>query len=500
MTSMFKLSDVTKSFGNNQVLRGVDLDFDPGKVTALLGANGAGKSTVIKVLSGVHSDYGGTISLDGAPVRIDSPGTARRLGIEAVHQKISDGIVPGLSVIENLLFDEIVNNETRRFTSTRAMLSKAKEVASVLDLSWSDAQMRGDVDNLVLADQQLLLLARALVRQPRLLILDEPTSALSKSEAARLFGVIERLKADGVGVLYVSHRLHEIDQIADELVVLRDGQIRGRYDPPFDWSSALDDMLGQSRSETVERDDEMRGTKDVLALSGVRLLPKSNDLDVTFRAGEVTGVFGLLGAGKTELATGIFGAAPFSAGRMTLDGDNYSPGSPSKAISRDVFMVPEDRAAGTIVGDWSVGWTVSLPFLASVSSLGILSKVTERRIGDDVIERFGVVANSADDAVTSLSGGNQQKVVVGRWLKEQPKVMILDEPFQGVDIQARHDLVQRVRQVATEGSAVILMTSDLEEIMQAADRVVVLVDGELRHDAYLTETSRDEILDSLVTS
>ncbi len=499
MTSMFELRDITKSFGTNQVLRGVDLDFEPGRVTALLGANGAGKSTVIKVLSGVH-DYGGTISLDGAPVTIDSPGTARRLGIEAVHQKISDGVIPGLSVAANLLFDEIVTNETSRFASSRSLLPKAKEMASILDLGWTDAQFKGDVDDLLLADQQLLLLARALVRKPRLLILDEPTSALSKSEADRLFEVIEQLTEAGVGVFYVSHRLREIDRIADELVVLRDGQIRGRYEPPFEWSSALDDMLGQTRAETEERNDEMQGTADVLQLQGVQLLPKSDPIDVTFRAGEVTGVFGLLGAGKTELASGMFGAAPFKVGAMTLNDSTYAPRSPASAIKDEVFMVPEDRAAGTLVGDWSIARTSSLPFLSAVSSLGILNAKSEQDVGETVIRDFGVVANSAKDPVISLSGGNQQKVVVGRWLKEQPVVMILDEPFQGVDIGARHDLVVRVREVAKAGSAVVLMTSDLEEIMQAADRVLVLVDGEIQHDVYLSQTSREEILDSLVTS
>ncbi len=500
MSAMFELRDLTKSFGTNQVLRGVNLDFEPGKVTALLGANGAGKSTVIKVLSGVHPDYGGTISLDGVPVEINSPGDARRMGIEAVHQKISDGIIPGLSVAANLLFDEIVTSETSPFASSRSLLPKAKEMASVLDLGWSDTQLKRDVDDLLLADQQLLLLARALVRNPRLLILDEPTSALSKSEANRLFDVIEQLTDQGVGVFYVSHRLGEIDRVADELVVLRDGQIRGRYEPPFDWSSALDDMLGQTRAETDQRDDELQGTDNVLDIRGVKLLPKADPIDVTFRAGEVTGVFGLLGAGKTELASGIFGATPFKDGSMTLADEDYAPRSPSAAIKREVFMVPEDRVAGTIVGDWSIARTVTLPFLPSVSSAGVMNSKAEIVVGDEVIEQFSVVANSAEDPVISLSGGNQQKVVVGRWLKEQPVVMILDEPFQGVDIGARHDLVQRVRQVAQDGSSVILMSSDLEEIMQAADRVLVLVDGEIKHDAYLSQTSREEILDSLVTS
>ncbi len=497
MTTAIEMRDITMSFGTNEVLKGIDLAIEPGKVTALLGANGAGKSTLIKVLSGVYNGYGGTVIIDGAAVAIDHPTTARRYGIEAVHQRIADGVVPGLSVAENFLFDAIVNNQVPRAASLKALLPRASKIAAVLDLDWSEELLRSDIYGLPIADQQLLLLTRALVNEPRLLILDEPTSALSDTEAERLFGVIRRLRDDGVAILYVSHRLGEIDNIADRLLVLRDGIIRSDHRPPFDWAEALHQMLDADEAERPERTVEIRGTDEVLQLKDVQLLPKSTPFDLALRAGEVTGVFGLLGSGGSQLAHGMFGAEPFQAGEMTLRGKRFAPKAPADAIAKDVFMVPEDRVAGTIIKDWSVAMTSTFPFLQDVSRLGVLNPFAESKVGRSVIDDFGVIAQGADDPVIELSGGNQQKVVVGRWLRKQPTVMILNEPFQGVDVGARYDLAEKARAVAIAGSAVVVMSTDLEEIMQVADRVVVLSDGNLRHDAYLSETDRDEILRKL---
>jgi simple sugar transport system ATP-binding protein len=492
-----EMQDVTMAFGANEVLKGINLAFEPGKVTALLGANGAGKSTLIKVLSGVYTSYGGAVIIDGAAVPINHPTTAREYGIEAVHQKIADGVVPGLSVAENLLFEGIVNNSVSRVASLKSLMPRAREIAAVLDLDWSDDVLRSDVYGMPIAEQQMLLLARALVNEPRMLILDEPTSALTDIEAERLFEVIRRQSDDGVAVVYVSHRLGEIDTIADRLLVLRDGMIHGDHTPPIDWPGALHEMLGVAEADPHERTGELRGTHDVLHLSGIQLLPKSSAFDLTIRAGEVTGVFGLLGSGGSQLANGIFGAEPFEAGEMTLNGKTFAPREPADAIAADVYMVPEDRVAGTIIKDWTVSMISTLPFLQDISRFSVLNHRLERRVGRSVIESFGVVAQSADDPVISLSGGNQQKVVVGRWLRKQPTVMVLNEPFQGIDVGARVDLAARTREVAEAGSAVIVMSTDLEEIMQVSDRIVVLADGNLRHDAYLSETNREEILHRL---
>ncbi len=497
MATVVEMRGITMSFGTNEVLKGIDLELEAGKVTAVLGANGAGKSTLIKVLSGVHSSYGGTVLIDGTAVQLDYPTTARSHGIDAVHQKIADGVVPGLSVAENFLFEDIVNNDISRVASMRTIMPRARQVAAVLDLDWADDVLRSDIYGLPIADQQLLLLARALVHEPRLLILDEPTSALSETEAHRLFEVIRRLRDDGVAILYVSHRLREIDAIADRLIVLRDGVIRSDHPHPFDWAEALHQMLGEAEAVDEDVREELHGTDDVLCLTGVKLLPESEPFDLTLRSGEVTGVFGLLGSGGSELARGMFGADRFEEGEMTLLGASFSPREPADAIASEVYMVPEDRVAGTIIKDWSIAHTVTFPFLKEVSRFSVMDGRAEQRLGRSVIDEFDVVAQSSHDPVISLSGGNQQKVVVGRWLRKQPTVMILNEPFQGVDVGARRDLVVKTREVAAAGSAVIVMSTDLGEIMQVADRVLVLADGNLQHDAYLSETTREEILKRL---
>ena len=497
MSATVEMRNITMAFGPNEVLKGIDLELEPGKVTAMLGANGAGKSTLIKVLSGVNGDYGGSVHIDGEPIHIDHPTTARAHGIQAVHQKIADGVVPGLSVAENLLFEGIVNNQVSRAASTRRLMPEARRMAAVLDLDWSDELLRSDVYELPIADQQLLLLCRALIVRPRLLILDEPTSALSEAEAERLFEVIRRLRDDGVAIFYVSHRLAEIDNIADRLLVLRDGVIRSDQERPFDWAMALHDMLDSDDDDRHERALELRGTEETLALHDVQLLPKSTPFSLSIRSGEVTSVFGLLGSGGSELAHGIFGSESFVAGTMSLLGAPFRPKSPADAIARDVYMVPEDRMAGTLIKNWTVAMISTFPFLGDVARLGVLNGQAEAQVGRSVIEDFGVIAQSEQDPVMSLSGGNQQKVVVGRWLRKHPTVMVLNEPFQGVDVGARHDLSEKAREVAAAGSAVVVMSTDLEEIIEISDRVIVLADGNLRFDAYLSETSRDEILQRL---
>ena len=494
-----ELDDISMSFGTNQVLRGVSLHLEPGRVTALIGANGAGKSTLIKILSGVHQGYTGELRIDGEAAILRRAGDAHAAGIQTVHQRIDEGIVPGLSVAENLLFDRITSGELPTVASLRRLLPAAREVMATLGLEWPTSLLRTDVFEIGIAEQQLLLLARTLSRHPRLLILDEPTSALSSSEVDRLFEVIRRLCADGVGVLYVSHHLREIDSLADRLYVLRDGAIRDEQTPPFHWGTAERSMLG-TEAAAVEgdgsrpRDQQLRGTEPIVELTGVRLLPRSEPLSLDVRRGEVTGVFGLLGAGKTELAGGISGAAPFRSGSMTLRGVRFAPRHPAEAIERGVYLVPEDRAAQAMLPGWSITRTATLPFLPRFAARGFMKPRAELAHAGSLIRRFGVVAERPQQTVDSLSGGNQQKVVVGRWMEAGVSVLLLDEPFRGVDIGARHELSLRVRELATDGAAVMLFASDVDEILAVCDRILVLAEGVVIADRSLSETSRDELL------
>jgi simple sugar transport system ATP-binding protein len=490
------------AFGGKTVLESVTLDIAPGSVVALLGANGAGKSTLIKILSGVHTGHGGAVRVAGEPAALQSPLAARQLGIQTVHQRIGEGIVPGLSVAENLVFEELAQARGNPFLNGGKLLARAREIQAGLGLDWSDTVLRRDVTELGISDRQLLILARALATRPRLLILDEPTSALSAAEAERLFALVERMRDDGIAVLYVSHRLGEIDALADRLVVLRDGRLTEDQAKPFDWDSALRAMLAQAQEATTARPvAHGDGPGDViLSLRGIRLFEGRAPLDLDLRTGEVTGVVGLLGAGKTELARGLFGAEPFATGSVELDGKPYQPKRPSDAIRGGIHLVPEDRHADALVPGWSLAQNISLPFLKSLSRAGLVQRSKEDALGRDTIEALGVVARDEHSTVEELSGGNQQKVVVGRWLAETPRVLILDEPFRGVDIGARRDIGRRARTLAAEGAAVLVLSADVDEVLEIADRVVVLAAGEIHLDAYGEDAERDRVIQTISAS
>lgn len=491
---VLELNDITMSFGSNRVLRGVSMAFHAGRITALLGANGAGKSTLIKILAGAYQRTGGTIRVAGERIEITSPTDAAGHGIQTVHQRIDENLVPGLTVAENLLFEQILRNQVPRVTSVRHLLPRAREVAATLDLGWDDAKLRSDAFDLGIADGQLVLLARALSQRPKVLILDEPTSTLSQAESERLFEVVRRLRDQGVAILYVSHHMSEIQHLADELLVLRDGQITDHQIRPLDLGRAVRSMLSNSVLADAAAIEERRGDLVALELTGVRLLPRSRPIDLAVRHGEVTGIVGLIGAGKTELARTIYGARPLTEGAMKLAGEPFAPRHTSDAVRRRVYLVPEDRAHEAMLPGWSLMRTISLPFLGQDSPGNVIRHALEQRRAKKVIQDFQVVTTGPDQLVDSLSGGNQQKAVVGRWILAGPEVLVLDEPFRGVDIGARRVLSAKARECAGDGAAVVVLSSDIDEILEVADRIIVLVEGEITLDSYTTQTSHDEIV------
>lgn len=492
-----ELRGIEKSFGTNQVLKGVSLTLEAGQITALLGANGAGKSTLIKILAGAYDRGAGEILVGGDPVEITSPLSAAHAGVHTVHQRIDESIIPGLTVAENLLFEELARGELPVIGSLRGLLPKARAMAETLNLQWSDAKLMSDAFELGIADAQLLVLARAFVKAPKVLVLDEPTSTLSQAEAERLFGLVGQMRSQGVAILYVSHHLSEIQTLADKLVVLRDGLIKDRQSAPLDMGEAVRSMLGEAVVVEVEQTDRRRSNRLALELRGVQLLKRSAPLDLDLNYGEVTGVVGLLGAGKSELARGIFGVEPFRSGTIRFDGSPYAPRRAGDGVTRGIYLVPENRAAEAMLPGWSLAGTVSLPFLTKVSAGGVINRRSERSRAKKVIDEFSVVTTGPDQLVDALSGGNQQKVVVGRWMSGDPKVVLMDEPFRGVDIGARHDLSLKARDAAARGACVVVFSSDIEEIREVADRILVMVEGQIALDRTATEVDADAIMTSM---
>ena len=469
MSDVLVLRGIEKSFGSNHVLRDVDLSLPGGAVTVLMGANGAGKSTLVKILSGVHARDAGEVFLAGEPYAPRGPLAARAAGVVTVHQGIDDGVVPDLDVASNLLLEDLATGRTGAVYRPGRVRDAARGVAERMGL---ELDLSRPVRELGLADRQLVAIARAMAAEPKLLILDEPTSSLSAREAARLFALIERLRDRGVAILYISHRMSDIERVADRIVTMRDGRISGVFETrPLDTSAAVDAMLG--RIVSAAGIDAREGGAVRLSLAGVRLHADAAPIDLAFKGGEVVAVTGLVGSGKSALAETLFGLRRPLAGAMRLDGEPYAPKGAGDAVARGVFLAPKDRASNAVVPAFDLAGNFSLPFTRRFSRLGFLGRGAERGSAASLIERLGVVCRAPTDGIGTLSGGNQQKVVVGRWLSEPCRVLLLDEPFQGVDIQARRDIGRTLRDGADE-RATIVFVAELDEALEVADRIVVM--------------------------
>ncbi|MBN8938786.1 MAG: sugar ABC transporter ATP-binding protein [Rhizobiales bacterium] len=490
------LDGLGKTFGANIVLADVSLDLRPGEIVALLGANGAGKSTLVKILSGAYRPDQGTMAIDGKPQRFASPLDARRAGIFTVHQIINDGVVQDLTVAENLLLDELCAPESPIFLDRRSMRVRAAKVARSLAL---DLPLDKPVRDIGQADRQMVAIARALAHQPRLLILDEPTSSLSEAEAERLFATIEHLRRSGVAILYISHRMADIRRLADRAVVLRDGRLTGIFEAPLDLAKAVSAMLGREFSAMAARQAATAG-REVVRFDKVQLAGHARPFDLSLNENEIVVLTGLIGAGKSEIAQCLFGLRKPVAGRITLDGADWAPRSPAEALGRGVFMASEDRANNSLLPETSITRNMTLPFLRLFSRLGLVDRGRERATALSQIERLFIKAPSPEAPIEALSGGNQQKVVLARWLIETCRVLILDEPFQGVDIAARRDIGQHLRETA-RGRATLLISADIEEAFEVADRIIVVRDFRavashpvhtIGHDALIAEIAAIE--------
>jgi simple sugar transport system ATP-binding protein len=485
--SLLTVRDVEKSFHATQALAGASLSLDAGEIVALMGANGAGKSTLVNILSGAFPADGGTVHLKGKVFAPRSPAAAAAHGVVTVHQSTDKLGAPGLSVADTLSLDVYSDGSAPFFLSRGSVRKRAKRI---LERAGFDLPLDADFADLSAANRQLLAIARAIDRNASLLILDEPTASLSGREAERLYDILKGLRAKGLAILYISHRIADLKALADRVVVMRGGRVVQEFTAPVDYEAAVEAMIGRSLHSSRPAANANDGAV-VFGLRGAQVLPDSTPFDLDLREGEVVAITGVLGAGKSRLLSAIFGTTRLAAGSMLLDERPYDPRDPRAAIDAGVFMAAEDRHGSSLLpagwpGD-SIAWTIGLPHLGKWFPSGFTTGGRDLAEADRAIRRLGIKADSGRAPLGSLSGGNQQKVILGRWEAEPCRLLLLDEPFQGVDVGARQDIIRAIR--ANRSRATLIATSDPEEALEVADRILHIDHHTLRPAAApLTES------------
>ncbi|MGE3637680.1 MAG: sugar ABC transporter ATP-binding protein, partial [Pirellulales bacterium] len=479
---------ISKSFPGVKALDGVQIRLRRGRLNALLGENGAGKSTLMSILSGVFPPDSGEILLGGRGVRFASPREAQAAGISIIHQELN--LIPHLSIAENIYLGREPLTPLG-LVDFRRMCRDAGELLAALEL---DVDPRAPVARLRVGAQQIVEIAKALSHQSRVIIMDEPTSAITDQEIEVLFRLIRRLKSQGVGIIYTTHKLDELRQIADDVTILRDGRfIASDAYAAFTHDRMVQLMVGRELSELFPK-TAPHAAEEVLRVENISLAHPDrpgdfavSNISFSVRRGEVVGVFGLMGAGRTELLQTIFGLHPHSSrGTICVDGQPRAIRTPADAIAAGLALAPEDRKLEGLVLSMNVAENVSLASLCG-GAIGMLQPQREREQAAQFVDRLGVKTPSVAECVRNLSGGNQQKVVLAKWLATQPKVLLLDEPTRGIDINAKREIYLLIDELARSGLGVVIVSSELPEILAVADRILVLAEGRLS-----AEFARDE--------
>ena len=463
------IDNLSKRYGGVQALRGVGFDLNIGEVHALVGENGAGKSTLVKLIGGIVARDGGTITYAGKQVEFHSPLEAQSAGIAIIHQELS--LMPSLSVIENLFMGRMRGRGG--ILNWNKLKQQALEALARVDLH---VDPHATVRDLSISQRQLIEIARVVSANARLIIMDEPNSSLSESDTDRLFDVIETLKARNISIIYVSHKLDEVLRISDRITVFRDGGFVGTMDKAeATEQKVINMMVGRDIDRSIISEPKNIGDTllEVTNLSGRHFEGVSFDL----RHGEIIGFAGLVGAGRSEVLRAIFGANSFRTGTVKLDGHPVKFSSPRQAIRHGMAMVPEDRKVLSLFMGMSIRHNISMAQLPEIAPATIIQGHVEQKTVDDLVEQLDIRLASVDDPVSSLSGGNQQKTVLARWLATKPKLLILDEPTHGVDVGAKAEIYELMRRLAEEGIGIVLISSEMPEILTVPHRIVVMHEG-----------------------
>ena len=472
-TPLVELRNVSKAYGGVHAVEDVSFAIAPASTHALVGENGAGKSTLVKILTGVVSPDAGAVLVDGHAQSISGPSAAHRLGIVAMYQDPT--VFEDLTVAENVFAGRAPRTRLRA-VDWKTMRREARRLLEEIGADFApDAPVRG----LGVADRQLIEIAKALSSSARLLIMDEPTAALSLQEVDNLFAVVRRLHDRGVSVLFISHRLEEVSEIADTVTILRDGRhVETRPADGLSHGEMIRLMVGRSLDQLFPKEEAEIG-EPVLRVEGLTRRGVFSNVSFEVKRGEIVGLAGFVGSGRTEVARCIFGIDRDDRGRIEIEGRAFKPRSPRSALRRGLAYLPEDRLRQGLVQPMSIERNASMAVLPQLSPGGILQPWRERRLARASIERLRIRAQSPGQIVRSLSGGNQQKVVLSKWLATDPRVLILDEPTHGVDVGTKADVHRTISHLATQGLAILLISSELPEILGMADRVLVIREGRL---------------------
>ena len=476
------LSGVSKAFAGVKVLKDVSFDVRAGEVHALLGENGAGKSTLIKILSGLYTPDGGTITVDGRQMKLTSPRDATAAGIATVYQELL--LFPELSVAENIFLGHYPRTSSG-VIDWSAVRSRARDLLDQLDTRELDVDTK--VLTLSVAQRQRVEIAKALSRNAKILIMDEPTASLVEADVQRLMGIVRQLRERGVGIVYVSHRMPEIFALADRVTVLRDGaHVATRDIGEVDERQLVSLMVGRPIDSLFPKVEAAIGDT-VLQVDGLNRGRQVRDISFSLRKGEILGIAGLVGSGRTELALTLFGMTPATSGTVVLDGKPVAIRSPRQARDLGIAYVPEDRGLQGLVKPMAIRKNISMATIDRLSSGIFIRAAQEARRATEAVKRLGVRCRSIGQPVGELSGGNQQKVVIAKWLETSPKVLILDEPTRGVDVGAKAEIHTIMGELVKQGVAILMISSELPEVLGMSDRVLVMAGGRI-----MEELSREE--------
>ena len=488
---MLKLEGISKRFPGVVALDSVSVSLDPGEVVALLGENGAGKSTLMKIIGGVYSPDGGTMSLDGKECRFRSPSDALDHGIRVVFQELS--ILENLDISENIFLGRELRNGP--LLNRKEMQLLSQQFLERVGLKVPPTTLAG---KLSIAEKQLVEIAKALSMKVRFLILDEPTSSLTLEESGKLFQIISDLRSSGVGIFYISHRLDEIGKVADRVVGLRDGKNAGALTKEeINHESMVRLMVGRKIAPSITRTGSSEG-EVVLEVDSLRT-ERYPSIPVSFKLqkGEILGLAGLVGAGRSEIARALFGIDR-SVGSFILNGAPILIKNPKAAINAGIFLVPEDRRNSGLTTSLSVGENITLPSISGLSQMGLVNQKAARAYATEASTRMNVKTPTIDQLAANLSGGNQQKVVLARWLSKGPTVMIIDEPTRGIDVGSKAEIYTELRKLAESGLAILMISSDMEEILAVSDRIGVMHEGHLRGIINRSDASEESIMNLAV--